>query len=70
MGGNAYLLLGGAGGSNPLGFGGAQQCIANTGPSFNGFNGTGFGSGGGGASSNLSSVIGGNGMPGIVIITE
>lgn len=65
---NAYLVMNGVGGSTPLGSGGTVSSTQNN--ILN--NASGYGSGGYGASvtSASSGVAGGNGAPGVAIITE
>lgn len=66
--GLSSFAVSGIGGSTPLGMGGSI-CPPNSGA---GFSGTGFGSGGGGGATwqGTSSMVGGAGGAGIVIITE
>lgn len=61
-----FLAYGGAGGSTPLGFGGAGQA-ARHGTTRNGYDGSGWGSGGG---SGVGKGLGGKGAPAVVIVKE
>lgn len=72
-GGAAFVFIGGAGGSNPLGSGGGQS--ANTGSiRSTGKTATGFGGGGGGMVDSVATggtvVLGGAGTAGVIIIEE